>query len=143
MKKFLAVVALASLALALPACEMFGGTKTTGPLVAAANSPIADVPIPAGFYYQQSKSWTQVNPNLKIRSLSHEYKGKDPMLAVAKFYREELPKNKWATPVLEQAGDKITLKTAKSNEDLQIVIWEGTFDTHINVKLEPTGKNVK
>ena len=117
------------------------GDSTGGqaPLIVAASSPIADVPVPAGFMLDAGKSWSNWNPNLKLRSVNHEYKGKDGMLAVVRFYKEQLPAFKWSDPVLDQQGKKVTLKSGKTNEDLVITVSEGILDTHINIKLDPAG----
>lgn len=128
---------LGATAVALGGC---GGEKNTGvALIPAANSPISDVPVPAGFTIDMSKSNSRVVPASSFRSVNHEYKGSDYMLQVVRFYRDQMPTKGWTMIDQNQVKDKVTLRFNKSKEDCSVAVWEGTLDTHITVNIGPSG----
>ena len=120
-------------ALAIAGCN---GSHADRPLIPDSRSPIADVPVPAGFTLtgdSQSKT-DDVN---RTRWVDHRYKGGDDVLPVANFYRDEIPKNGWS--LLDQSqptGKEVTLHFQKNKEDLTITVTKHTFDTQIHIHLE-------
>lgn len=139
MLRTLPLIALASLlALALPACQTGSGNANT-PLIASSSSPIADVPIPAGFA-MRGGSQSYVTPNGQLRFVNHHYKGSEDMLPVVRFYRDQLPNNGWNLVSQQQAGDAVVLNFTKGSEDLIVTVKEGTLHTHVNVRLHPAAR---
>lgn len=127
----------------LPACGLFGGGRDKdAPLIAAANSPIADVPVPAGFT-MTSDSTSKVVPGNQIRFVDHRYKGSDDVLPVVKFYREQMPEKGWKWEDQNQSrGTEMALHFTKNSEDCQITITPGTLGrTYIRVKIDPVGRD--
>jgi len=124
------VVAVASFA----GCSSGGSAASQPALVAAANSPITDVPVPAGFS-MRSSSWSHVIPGSSQRFVNHEYRGSDGYLAVARFYKEQMPAHGWTLLSQQQFDEIVTLNFAKNNEPATITITEGTFHTTINVQV--------
>jgi hypothetical protein len=132
------------LAAAMPACSSGGhASATTQPaLIPSITSPIADVPIPAGFVMAGGKSTSQVVPSSGLRFVDHEYKGGDDVLPVVRFYRDQLPTRGWTLIDQNQLHHEVTLRFTKNNEDAIITVWPGTFDTHIRVRIDPAGRNM-
>ncbi len=116
------------------------GNKNTGQnLITAPNSPIADVPIPAGFDIDLGRSNSTVVPATQFRSVYHEYKGKDDLLPVVRFYRDQMPQKGWNAVDQQQVKDSVTLRFTKGKEDCSVTVWEGTLHTHIQVRIGPAG----
>jgi hypothetical protein len=137
------VLALSLAALALPGCTAFGGGRDkNAPLIAAANSPIADVPVPAGFVMTPD-STSKVVPGNQIRFVDHRYKGSDDVLPIVKFYRDTLPERGWQWVGQNQSrGTEMNLQFAKNQEDLTITITPGNFErTYIRIKIDPKGRD--
>jgi len=121
------------------------GCRTTDPadpmqgLIPSPVSPISDVPIPAGFR-MANDSQTYLAPN-QLRIAHHHYKGGDDFLSVARFYREQLPLKGWTLLSQQQNGGIVILAFSKPTEDLTVTVSEGTLDTHVYVKLDPSNRN--
>ena len=105
----------------------------------AADSPIVDVPVPEGFMMEQP-SHSEVTPGTNFRWVNHNYKGRAPYASVVRFFREKLAGKGWNCLSQQQSDESVTLTFSKSNEDCVINVWMGTFDTHININLHPTGR---
>jgi hypothetical protein len=125
----------------MPACSGSSHAAGTQPaLIPSLASPIADVPVPAGFS-MTGASTSQVVPATGLRFVDHQYKGGDDVLPVVRFYREQLPAKGWTLIDQNQLHHEITLRFTKNNEDAIITVWPGTFDTHIRVRIDPAGRN--
>ena len=125
----------------LTACS--GGSRSAGTqpaLIPSATSPIADVPVPAGFV-MTTDSTSQVIPGSGLRFVDHRYKGDDDVLPVVRFFREQMPRQGWTLIDQNQIHAEITLHFSKNNEDALITVYPGTFDTHIRVRIDPSGRN--
>jgi hypothetical protein len=121
-------------------CELFQ-PKKTGPLVADAHSPVADVPVPTGFT-RTSESTSKQNPSNSIRFVNHKYKGSDGVLPVVSFYKEQLPKFKWAAPEIQEMGKEVTLTTTNDRKEVCTVTvtasaWGGSV---IHITINPAGQ---
>ena len=139
--KIMSAALLVSLAATLVACG--GGKSTAVNLIPAAGSPISDVPVPAGFLIDMSKSNSHVVPASQFRSVYHEYKGDDYLLQVVRFYRDQLPTKGWTMIDQNQLKDRVTLRFTKGKEDCSVTVWEGTMDTHIIITIGPAGATTK
>jgi hypothetical protein len=130
-----AILALAGLALLLPACGIFEKTQTNT-LVPGGPATIVDVPVPAGFKYTAEGSWSDVKPELKQRSAVQNFYGKAALLRITEFYQDQLPKNKWSNTTAEQQPGRIIIRAAKPGETLTITAWDENFYTNINIQLQ-------
>ena len=138
--------ALTTLALSLATAALSGcglGGHSSGPLFADARSPITDVPVPVGFGMgDKSRAGTENNQ----RVVDHYYTGKDQILPVVAFYKEQMPKHGWKLDdgypdqisgkeiVLRYSHEKPTTKP----ETCTITVTSRTFDTAIRIKLDPS-----
>ena len=123
----------AILALGLAACA----NHNSGPLIADANSPIADAPVPAGFT-RSANSTSKVVPASQLRVVDHRYEGSDELMPVVAFYRAEMPKHDWTVLDQSEASAKeVTLHFSKRNEECFVTVTRKTFDTEIRIRLEP------
>jgi hypothetical protein len=137
---FAAALSLA-IAGAMPACSSGNHSGGTQPaLIPSLASPVADVPIPAGFV-MTGASTSQVVPSSGLRFVDHQYKGGDDVLPVVRFYREQLPAKGWNLIDQNQLHHEVTLRFTKNNEDAIITVWPGTLDTHIRVRIDPAGRS--
>jgi hypothetical protein len=126
-------------AVGVPACSSNHAADTTQPaLIPSITSPIADVPVPAGFS-MTSNSTSQVIPSSGLRFVDHQYKGDDDVLPVVRFYRDQLPQRGWTLVDQSQLHKEITLHFTKNNENCAVTVWPGTLDTHIRIKIDPAG----
>ncbi len=114
--------------------------ETQPALIPSITSPIADVPVPAGFS-MTSNSTSQVIPSSGLRFVDHQYKGDDDVLPVVRFYRDQLPSRGWTLVDQSQLHKEITLHFTKNNENCAITVWPGLLDTHIRIKIDPSGAN--
>lgn len=123
---------------ALPGCVT--GTASDAPLIVSASSPVADVPIPAGFY-MTSESRSSLTPGTNLRFVDHFYKGTDGFMPVVNFYRQQLPEKGWTINTQQQSGDNVVLTCTKASETLVLTIWEGTRHTHVHANIVPSARN--
>lgn len=97
-------------------------------LVAKANSPVADVPIPVGFSISESGSDAQVTG--QVRYVSHYYKGRKGKDRVASFYCEQMvTNNKWKLDGVRKNRGIWRLHFAKGPERCDITISENIWGT--------------
>lgn len=131
---------------AVPGCKFFNdltGQRHDGPLIVAPSSPIADVPVPAGFTMTDD-STSKVVPGNSIRFVDHHYKGNDDVLPVVKFFRDHMPEKGWTWIDQSQTrGSEITLHYTKNNEDCIVIVTPGSFRTAIHVKIDPIGRDAQ
>jgi len=133
-------------AAAMPACSLFNGGSahdSNTPLITAPNSPIADVPVPAGFSLIKNASTSKVIPSSNVRFVDHQYSGSDDYLPVVRFYRDQLPALGWTLVDQTQSRTEIQLHFTKSNEDCYITVKSGTLHTHIRIRIDPIGRNAQ
>jgi len=108
-------------------------------LVAQGRPPIADIPVPIGFKLDEGKSRNLAAAGL--RWVIHLYKGGSNKYAVARFYRRQMPINRWTlvTDVFSQGA--LRLDFEKGNERCHVEVTDGSLfhPTYIRVELWPTG----
>jgi hypothetical protein len=131
-------------ALGLPACSLFQQRDKNAPLIAAPNSPIADVPVPAGFV-MTADSTSKVVPGNALRFVDHRYKGDDDVLPVVRFYRDHMQEKGWTWVDQNQSrGSEMTLHYNKKGEDCTVTITPGSLGrTYIRVKIDPAGRDAQ
>ena len=130
------ILSISVAAMALPACSGANHAGATPALIAAVSSPIADVPIPAGFS-MTGDSTSHVEAS-GVRTVDHVYSGSDDLLPVVKFYRDEMPKNGWVFADQTQLQhNEVALHFTKGTEDCLLTVKPGTFHTHVRVQINP------
>src|ERR1035437_478460 len=124
------------LTLFMAACT---STQKDAPLIAAPGSPIADVPVPAGFEMIKSVSTSNVVLALSQRFVDHQYSGSDDFLPVARFYKDQMPGKGWTMVDQSQGNATVTLHFTKNSEDCHVTVKDGTWatKTNIRVKIDP------
>jgi hypothetical protein len=143
--KRLVCVALActGLTLGLGACSDKADPNVPGKtLVAAVNSPIADVPVPAGWQLDTSTARAESLFTSNLRRVNHTYRGDDSPLVVVRFYKDQLPLKGWQSVSQIQDGKSIIMKYVKAGENLTITIgessvWSFKFSNSVNVEINP------
>ena len=90
-------------------------------LIVSSSSPIADVPVPAGFTMIDSESTSQVVGTSRT-FVDHMYKGSDDLLPVVRFYRTQLPQKGWTSVDQAQMHEEITLRYSKGAEECIVTI---------------------
>lgn len=120
-----------------------GGYREVAPpieLIAQANPPIHDMPIPIGFKLDENRSRNFSAAG--ARYVDHLYKGNADKWVVARFYKRQMPTNRWTfvTDIFAQ-GD-IRLDFERETERCQIIIGKGSLfnPTYIKVQLWTTGR---
>ena len=121
----------------LPACShATPGAGAQPALIPSISSPIADVPVPAGFT-MSGASTSQIDPGRNLRFVDHRYNGDDDVLPVVRFYRDQLPTKGWTLVDQNQLHHEVTLRFTKNAEDCTVTVWPGTLDTHIRIRINP------
>ncbi len=124
---------------ALTACNHPSNTATMA-LIPAVSSPIADVPIPAGF--TMTGDSTSKVESTGLRFVDHKYAGSDDFLPVVRFYKDQMPTKGWTFVDQNQlVHNEISLHFTKNSEDCIITVTPGSFHSHIRVQIDPTGRN--
>jgi hypothetical protein len=121
-----------------------GGSGTVGPipeLVAMARPPISDLPIPIGFDLKEGKSRNFSAAG--ARYVDHVYKGSADKFAVGRFYKRQMPINRWTLVTDMFVQGDIMLDFEKETERCRITVTDGTFfSTEIKVALWTSGRIV-
>ncbi len=140
---------LAALACAAVGCTPSSSSNNSGgssaapsaspDLPALANPTVPDVPVPAGFKWDQSKSQNSATPGVRV--ISHIYKGSSEKFAVARFYRKQMPISGWALRADTFDQGIVTLGFEKEAESCRVILSDsGIFGgTEILVRLYPNG----
>jgi len=137
--RFAPVAIILAAALSGAGCSLFSTTNKNAPLIPVAHSPIADVPIPAGFEMTAASSSKEVN---SLRFVDHHYQGNDDLQPVVQFYREEMPKYKWEKKQQTQPnGNEVSIEFTKGSEVCVVTVTAHTFSTEVHVRIDPAGRN--
>ncbi len=116
------------------------GSSGSGTLFAKAHPPIADLPVPFGFDLDEGRSrhWTVGS----IRLVDHVYEGSGEKFDVARFYRTQMPINRWEMVRDVFAQGDIILDFDKGNERCHVVITEEGWGNRLEIKvlLSSSGK---
>lgn len=130
-----AVVVLAGMG----ACTHSAATEGMA-LIPAVSSPVADVPIPAGFT-MTGESTSKVESS-GLRFVDHKYVGRDDLLPVVRFYKDQMPGKGWVFVDQNQlVHNEISLHFTKGGEDCVVTVTPGSFHAHIRVQIDPAGRN--
>jgi hypothetical protein len=116
------------------------GSQADNALFAKAHPPIADLPVPFGFELDEGRSrHSTVGSN---RMVDHVYEGSADKFAVARFYRTQMPINRWELVRDFFAQGDIMLDFDKGNERCHVVISEDGWGDQLDIKvfLSSSGK---
>jgi hypothetical protein len=104
-----------------------------------ANPTIADVPIPVDFRYIGDRSLDSVAPGIRV--IYYVFRGNKDNLAVARFFRKQMPLSGWQIRGEQGALGVKTMEFGKESEICRIVIQDGPlFDkTEVRVNIFPVG----
>jgi len=121
----MALVALAVLA----GCQSGGGARVDEgalpPLPPASAPKYQDVPVPFGFEYLPTKSFSTEGVGYRVGELI--YKGSANALEVMKFYREQMPPNGWVEVREADIGSRAILLFKKQQESCIVIIERGSL----------------
>jgi hypothetical protein len=100
-------------------------------LVAQSRPPIPDLPVPLNFELDESKSRNFLAAGSGSRYVDHVYTGPADKFAVARFYKRQMPVNRWRLETDNFVQGKVILQFQKESETCQITIsdaggWSGT-----------------
>ncbi|MCK4601387.1 MAG: hypothetical protein KAU28_02905 [Phycisphaerae bacterium] len=109
-------------------------------LVARSRPPIPDLPMPIGFKLDEGKSRNFAAAG--ARYIDHIYKGKANKFAVARFYRRQMPTNRWTLVTDRFVQGDVILDFEKETERCYIVITKGSLfrPTRIKAQLWTSGR---
>jgi hypothetical protein len=123
-------------------------------IAAQAHSTVTDVPMPEGFELDPSKSRSMVGGT--TRMVDHVYKGNGDQGALVRFFRKQMPAQRWSLTSLQQVpvGSKSQwiINFVKDNERCTVTItgrnslWHNTeIDVKIyaDAKIEPAGPGTR
>ena len=103
-------------------------------LVAQSRPPIPDLPLPIGFDLDQGRSRNFAAAGL--RWVDHLYKGGGDKFAVARFYRRQMPINRWVLVTEMFTQGSMTLDFEKQTERCHIVVSDGNLMTPTIIKVQ-------
>ena len=114
----------------------------SGELAPQAKPPIADVPMPMGFTFEEARSRHNVSPG-GIKFIDHVYTGPAEKFAVARFFRKQMPLSGWQARPEVLAQGIMTLEFEKEADTCRVVLTDaGMFKDHteIQIQLYPHGR---
>jgi hypothetical protein len=92
-------------------------------LVAMSRPPVPDLPVPIGFDLDQGRSRNLAAAG--VRWVDHVYKGSGDKFAVARFYRRQMPINRWVLVTEMFSKGDLKLDFEKQNERCHITLSDG------------------
>lgn len=116
--------------------------STAGPipeLVAMSLPPISDLPVPIGFNLDEDKSRNFSAAG--ARYVDHVFKGSADKFAVGRFYKRQMPIQRWALVTDMFVQGDIMLDFEKDTERCRITVTGGSFgSTRIQVAVWTSGR---
>jgi hypothetical protein len=109
-------------------------------LIAQARPPIPDLPVPIGFHLDENRS-----RNLSaagFRWVDHVYKGGADKFSVARFYRRQMPINRWVLMTDQFMQGDIILEFDKGTQRCRVIASDGSWlhRCRVKVQLFPKGR---
>jgi hypothetical protein len=114
--------------------------RSPNDLVAQARPPIPDVPLPIGFDLDEGKSRNFAAAGL--RWVDHFYKGGSDKFAVARFYKRQMPVNRWTLVTDMFTQGQIMLDFEKGAERCRVIVSDGSLfhPTRVKAQLWTSGR---
>lgn len=91
-------------------------------MVAMSHSPVADVPVPVGYDLDEGKSRSFAAAG--ARYIDHLYKGGGDKFTAVRFYKRQMPANRWALVTDMFVQGDIVLDYEKDTERCRIVVTD-------------------
>jgi len=109
-------------------------------LVARSRPPIPDLPVPIGYKLDEGKSRNFAAAG--ARYIDHLYKGKADKFAVARFYKRQMPINRWTLVTDMFVQGNVVMEFEKQIERCNVTITDGSIfhPTYIKVQLWTSGR---
>ena len=109
-------------------------------LVAQSRPPIPDLPVPIGFYMDESKSRNYAFAGGRL--VDHVYSGRGDKLAIKRFYERQMPISRWALVTAMFVQGDIMMDFERDNERCRVSLNDaGWFSrVHIKIYLTTSGK---
>jgi hypothetical protein len=121
---------------AVGGCGLFTNDNFA-PLVPDVRSPIVDVPVPAGFT-MSSISTSRMTAQGTARQVDHYYTGQENYMAVANFYRMNLPDKGWTwIDQTQPTGIEVIEHFSNKSEICAVTVTKRVFDTMIHIQIGP------
>jgi len=123
----------------LPAFSEDGAWLSQAPgggLVADAESPLPDVPVPIGFVALEARSVGYVTRD-GVRMVRHVYQGRAEMVEAVEFYRQELERRGWKRRHEDNTGNISALHYRKGPETLLVRINSRYSVLTIRLNIDP------
>jgi len=108
-------------------------------LVAMSRPPIPDIPLPTGFKLDEDRSRNVAGRGMRF--VDHSYLGNASRFATARFYKRQMPVNRWNLVTDWYSRGVIRLDFQRESESCRIEISRGTMlkPTRVNALLVPWG----
>ena len=119
-----------------------GAPNPVPEVVAVARPPIPDLPVPMGFSLDEGKSRNFSAAN--ARYIDHVYKGSADKFAVGRFYKRQMPVNRWYLVTDMFVQGNIMLDFEKNTGRCRVTVTDGSLfhPTVIRIALWTSGRIV-
>jgi hypothetical protein len=112
-------------------------------LVAQLKPPVPDIPLPLGFDIDQGNSRSSAGGGFRL--VDYKFDGRPDKWAVGRFYKRQMPANRWTLETDNMIGGSIYLLFTNGKEYCNIVIsdnpwWKLFKPTRIALDIHPSGK---
>jgi hypothetical protein len=129
----MALALVAIFALAMGCGDNNRGPDTLGGTVL---TPVADVPVPAGFKFKMDQSSERKSGT--FRFIRHMYEGSASVRETTEFYRTSMPRNGWLLVDETLQNGRQRLLFDKGNESCHISIYDD-WGTKVLIQILPKG----
>ena len=111
-------------------------------LVAQARPPVPDLPVPVGCSLDQGNSRSYAAAGFRL--VYHTYTGRVDKWAVGRFYKLQMPINRWVLESDRMIRGTIELEFSKDKEKCSVIIDRDGWltPTRIVISVQPSGKLV-
>jgi hypothetical protein len=103
-------------------------------LVAQSRPPVPDLPVPLGFTLDQDNSRSFAGAG--SRWVIHQYHGRANKWAIGRFYRRQMPINRWTLETDRMIQGTIFLDFSKGNERAVLMIRDRTWPWSEEIRVE-------
>jgi hypothetical protein len=114
-------------------CQPFT-PRQTGPLQPGTASLFSDIPVPRGFTYEPSKSFSDLGRGYRTGQLL--FSGNAAVEDVVQFYKEQMPANSWTEERNLRSSDNVAMYFKKGEERSTITIKAGGVISSTTIKIE-------
>ncbi|MGB2967745.1 MAG: hypothetical protein WBD18_01000, partial [Phycisphaerae bacterium] len=98
--------------------------------------PVADLPVPAGFKFNEQDSLDRLASGLRF--IRHLYEGSAKVRQVAEFYRRQMPTAGWTLVEESFSSGRQRFQFEKGRESCHISIWDD-WGTKLLIQVFPAG----